>query len=32
MDYRTVLVDHSWSLEATAPEPVAAPDPARAPS
>jgi lipopolysaccharide transport system ATP-binding protein len=32
MDYRTVLVDHSWSLEATEPEPVAAPDPARAPS
>jgi lipopolysaccharide transport system ATP-binding protein len=32
MDYRTVLVDHSWSLEATAPEPLAAPDPARAPS
>jgi lipopolysaccharide transport system ATP-binding protein len=32
MDYRTVLVDHSWSLDATAPEPIAAPDPARAPS
>jgi lipopolysaccharide transport system ATP-binding protein len=31
IDYRTVLVDHSWSLDATAPEPVAAPDPARAP-
>jgi homopolymeric O-antigen transport system ATP-binding protein len=31
MDYRTVLVDHSWSLEATTAEPVAAPDPARTP-
>jgi len=29
MDYRTVLVDHGWSLEAKAPEPVA--DPATAP-
>jgi lipopolysaccharide transport system ATP-binding protein len=31
IDYRTVLVDHSWSIEATEAEPVAAPDPARAP-
>ena len=23
IDYRTVLVDHSWALEATAPEPIA---------
>jgi lipopolysaccharide transport system ATP-binding protein len=31
MDYRTVLVDHSWSVGAAAAEPVVAPDPARTP-
>jgi homopolymeric O-antigen transport system ATP-binding protein len=31
IDYRTVLVDHSWSLDATHPEALPAPDPARAP-
>ncbi|HSD25246.1 MAG TPA: hypothetical protein VLB79_13075, partial [Solirubrobacterales bacterium] len=32
MDYRTVLVDHSWSVRAAQPERVAAPDPAQTPS
>jgi lipopolysaccharide transport system ATP-binding protein len=31
IDYRTVLVDHAWSLEATQPEPIVVPDAARTP-